>query len=121
VTARVAAVASVIDSGPGNGLLQLLAGATVVAIFTLAKPSGAANGGTLTFLGTPIITTAIASGNITTGMITNSAGTLVVSGLSVGPPGGDFDLVISNGANSTAITAGQTVTLLAAQLVGGNT
>lgn len=121
LTARMNAVVQQIDAGGSNGFLLLLAGGTVVSTIKLARPSGAVNGATLTFLGTPITTAATKSGTITKGQITNSNGAIVVSDLTVGGPSATADILIASGdANPTVVTAGQIVTLLAGQIQGGS-
>ena len=83
----------------------------------LSKPSGAVSGGVLTFVGTLLDPAAAGTGNITTATITDSNGVVMVSGLTVGTAAG-FDIIISNGLNSTLISSGQAVQVLAAQIIG---
>jgi hypothetical protein len=83
-----------------------LSGATGV-LATLALPATAftVSGSVATLQGTPISATASATGTAALAEIRNQAGTVVVSGLSVGTSGTDVIL------NSTSITSGQTVTV----------
>lgn len=108
-----------IDSGGGNGFIKLLAGSTVVSTISLARPCGTVNGGVLTFDGTLLDPAAANTGVVTSAIVTDSNGALMISDLSVGiPPSNDYDVLISNGLNSTLITAGQTVQILSAQITG---
>jgi hypothetical protein len=116
--ARMLAVVNQIDGGGSNGVLQLLAGPVVVCRVTLARPSGAVVGATLTLIGTPITTTATGSGTVTSGRITDSNGNLVISGLTVGGPSATADILIASDAYPTVITAGNAVTMLAGQIQG---
>lgn len=115
---RLQGVVTAIDSGGGNGNLILLAGATIVSTISLARPCGTVNGGVLTFSGTLLDPAAANTGTVDSGRIENSAGAIMVSGLTVGIPLASADILISNGLNSTVITAGQTVAVLSAQIIG---
>ena len=96
----------------------LKAGSTTVSTIQLASPVGTVNGGVLTFTGQLLDPSAAGSGEVNTAIIQDSTGATAISGLSVGIPGGSQDVIISNGLNSTLITAGQTVALLSAQITG---
>jgi hypothetical protein len=96
----------------------LLAGGSIISTIALQKPSGTVNGGVLTFSGSLSDPSAAGTGNITTVHITDSTGALVISGLTCGIPGATADVIVSNGINSTLITAGQVVSVLAAQITG---
>lgn len=116
---RLQGVVSAIDSGGGNGYLQLLAGSTIVSTVSLARPCGTVDGGILTFVGTLLDPSAANTGIVDGAVIRNSAGALMISGLTVGIPlTTGVDIIISNGLNSTLITAGQTVAVLSAQITG---
>ena len=116
---RLQGVVSAIDSGGGNGYLVLLAGSTTVSTISLSMPCGVVNGGVLTFSGTLLDPSAAGTGFVNEGRIYASDGTLMVSGLTVGiPPSSDYDILITNGLNSTLITAGQVVSVLSAQITG---
>ncbi len=98
--------------------LVLRAGGTTVSTMQLASPVGTVSGGVLTFSGQILDPSAAATGDVTSAVILDSTGTTAISGLTVGIPGGSQDVIISNGLNSTLITAGQTVAMLSAQITG---
>lgn len=108
-TARLNAVIGQIDAGAGPGTLEIgtTGMASVLAILTLADPSGTVSGDVLTFDFDPDITdsSADASGTAAAARIKDSSGTVVISGLTVGTSGTDIVL------DSVSITAGQSVTL----------
>lgn len=118
INARLNGVISTIDAGAGHGVLVLLAGGLIVSTITLAKPSGTVNGGVLTFTGPLSDPTAANTGIITTAQVKDSNGSIIISGFSVASTGATADIIISNGLNSTLITAGQVVQVLAAQITG---
>ena len=119
INARLNGVVDTIDAGGGNGYMTLLASGTVVSTISLARPCGTVDGGILTFSGTLLDPAAAATGAVTEGRVYDSTGALVISGLTVGvPPSTGYDILLSNGLNSTVITAGQTVALLSAQITG---
>ena len=118
VNARLQAVVTTIDAGAGNGFIVLLAGGTLISTISLQKPSGSVNGGVLTFNGTLIDPSASGTGLVTTAQIKDSNGNIIASGFSVGVPLSGADITISNGLNSTLITAGQAVQLITAQITG---
>lgn len=103
--------------GSGAHLLLTAAGVTIASI-ALANPCGTVSGGVLTFTGSLSTESAIATGYVDSASIVDSAGTTVVSNLSVGIPGQTCDIVISNGVNSTLITDSSPVLLLSAQIIG---
>lgn len=108
-TARMQAVADLIDAGASPGKLKIRdSGNNILATFTLADPCGTCASGVLTFDFDPDIS-AVASGTGTAAnaIITDSADTTVISGLTVGTSGTDVVL------DSTSITAGQIVTITA--------
>lgn len=109
--ARLDAVTALIDAGVSAGKLKIRNSSdTVLATLTLADPcASAASGGVLTFDFDPDIsdTSADASGTAANAIITDSADTTVISGLTVGTSGTDIIL------DSVSITAGQTVTITA--------
>jgi hypothetical protein len=103
---RLQAVIALIDAGTAGKLKIRDSSNTVLVTFTLADPSGTATSGVLTFDVDPdIAATASATGTAANAIITDSADTTVVSGLTVGTSG--TDVIIDN----TSITSGQTVTL----------
>ena len=83
-----------------------LSGSTgVLVTFPLSATPGTVAGAVLTISGTPLTNTASGTGTAALAEIRNNAGTVVVSGLTVGLSG--TDLII----NATAISTGQAVTL----------
>lgn len=111
--ARLLAVRDQIDAGSGPGVLQIgTAGmATVLADITLSDPSATASGGILTFSGFPKSdASANNTGVAAAARIRDSAGTDVITGLTVGTS--SADIVLDN----TSINAGQTVTINSATI-----
>lgn len=108
-TARMQAVIDQIDAGVSAGTLEIgtTSMASVLATITLADPCGTAASGVLTFDFDPDVsdTSADNTGTAAEARIKDSAGTVIISGLTVGTSGTDIVL------DSTSITAGQTVTL----------
>lgn len=117
INARLQAVADVIDES-GNGNFILRQGTTNLSTISLARPCGTVDGGVLTFVGTLLDPSAAATGTVDNAIITDGAGVTIVSGLSVGIPLSGYDVIISNGLNSTVITAGQVIELISAQITG---
>lgn len=115
---RLQGVVSAIDSGGSPGSLVLLADSTVISTISLARPCGTVNGGVLTFSGTLMDPSASATGNVTTAQVQNSNGDIMIYDLTVGIPLAEVDVTLVNGLNSTLITAGQAVLILAAQITG---
>lgn len=112
---RLQQVVNAIDAGVGNGLLKVGTSsmASVLSTITFVKPCGTISSGILTFSGLPIVDgSAAGSGTAVAAQITDSAGTVVVSGLTVSSAAGD--IIIDN----SAITVGDTVTLLSATITG---
>jgi hypothetical protein len=107
--ARLNAVITAIDADASAGFIEIgtTGMASVLATITLADPCGSASGDTLTFDFDPDVsdTSADNSGTAAEARIKNGAGTVVISGLTVGTSGADINL------DSVAITSGQTVTL----------
>lgn len=101
----------VVGSGAGaQGTLVIgtsaLSGATgVLASVTLPNPSGSESGGVLTLLGVPLTAIASATGLARLAELRNNAGTVIVSGLTVGEAGSGADVIIGE----ENIVAGQTV------------
>lgn len=115
INARLNAVVTALGA---TANMQLRAGGTIVSTIQLSSPVGTVNGGILTFTGQLLDPSAVATGDVNSVVILDSNGAVAISGLSVGIPGGSQDVIISNGLNSTVITAGQTVALLSAQITG---
>jgi hypothetical protein len=118
IEAKLQVVLNAIDGGAGNGIITLLAGGAVVSTLSLLKPSGSILGGVLTFF-TPLTDPlAVATGNVTSGTLADSAGNIVAYNLSAGVAGSGADVVIFNGLGTTLVSSGQTVQALSAQIVG---
>ena len=105
----------------GTASLATTAGAGAVAgelcRFTLPNPVGtvanAAGVVTLTFAGTPINNTGTAvAGTAALAQIRDTAGNVIVSGLTVGVAGSGSDVII----DSVTIAAGQVVTFVSGQI-----
>lgn len=109
--ARLSAVVSQIGS---TGVLEIgtTGMASVLATIALDATAGTVSGGVLTFSGFPKSdASADASGTAAAARIrTATAGTDIVTGLTVGTSGQDINL------NSTSISAGQTVTINSATI-----
>jgi hypothetical protein len=115
LTSRLQVVANAIDAGASNGFLRLLSGGSVISSFQLSKPCAAVNNGVLTFNGLSLIDPAAAGTGLSTGArCEDSAGNIVISGLTVGT-GSTSDVVM---APSATINAGQTVAITAATITG---
>ena len=111
-TTRMTAVRDDIDSGAGAGYIEICSSAyaSVLATITLADPCGSVTGDTLTFTMPKSDTSADATGTAAIARIKESAGTVIVQGLTIGTSGTDIIL------SSLAITAGDTVTLSSATI-----
>lgn len=111
-TTRMTAVRDDIDSGAGAGYIEICSSAyaSVLATITLADPCGSVTGDTLTLTMPKSDTSADATGTAAIARIKESAGTVIVQGLTVGTSGTDIIL------SSLAITAGDTVTLSSATI-----
>jgi len=105
---RMQAVVSAIGAGGklviGTSSLNGAA-AGVLATANLPNPAATVANGVMTFAGTPITTTAAATGTAAKAEVRNSAGDVLVSGLTVGTAG--TDVII----NATAISVGQSIQL----------
>lgn len=115
---RLLGVIAAIDNG-GNGTLQLMASnSTIISSISLANPCGTVNAGVLTFTGQLLDPSAANTGTVAGARILDGTGANVITGLTVGIPLSGCDILISNGLNSTLITAGQVVSVLSAQITG---
>ena len=117
-TARMTEVKDAIDGGSGAGKLKIGTSgmAVVLATITLADPCGTVSGDILTFDFDPDISaTAGNTGTAAAATITDSADTVIVSGLTVGTSGTNIVL------DSTSITSGQTVTITSGTLTHNTT
>ena len=95
------------------GTSGLSGGTGVLATIALGTTPGTVSGAVLTLSGTPLSTTASASGTAALAEFRNNSGTTIVSGLTVGTSGTDIVL------NSTTITSGQTVTVTSGTITHG--
>lgn len=87
------------------GTASLSGGTGVLVTIALPTTPLTVSGAVATLQGVPLSATASASGTAALAEFRNNAGTMVVSGLTVGTSGTDIIL------NSTSITSGQTVTV----------
>jgi hypothetical protein len=78
---------------------------TILCVVTFQKPSFSQSSGVITLLGAPLTGTATATGTAANARIKDGAGTVQLSGLTVGTSGSDVNL------SSTAINTGQQVTI----------
>lgn len=113
-----------VDSGAGVGVLVIgtsaLSGATgVLATISLPKPSVTITGGVATIAGVPLSTTSSAAGTAAKAEVRDSAGNVVITGLTVGGTAegtaSGKDIVL----NASTIAAGQTVTLSSGTVTHG--
>lgn len=111
---RMTAVVTALDSG-GPGYLEIgTAGmAVVLATVDFESTCGTVSGGVLTFSGTPLSATAAASGTAAAAEAFDGAGSVIVSGLTVGVSGADINL------SSTAIVDAEPVTITSAAITHG--
>jgi hypothetical protein len=112
-TTRMQAVRDDIDSGAGPGTVEICTAgyATVLIIFTLSDPGSSVAADTLTLLGMPKTSNAIASGTAAVARIKESGGAVVDNNLTVGTSG--TDIIIS----STSITSGNPYNLNSGTIV----
>lgn len=115
---RLQKVIDNMDAGASFATLVIgtsgLTGSTgVLATVTLPKPSGTKTGGVLTLAGTPVTTTASATGTAAKAELRDSNALVIASGLTVGTSG--TDIII----NATAISTGQTVQLNSGSITHG--
>lgn len=98
-----------VDGNTTFGQLQIgtTGMAVTLATIILQKPSFSIASKVATLLGVPLSATAGNTGTAAAAQITDSAGTVIISGLTVGTSG--TDIII----NSTSITSGQTVQVTA--------
>lgn len=111
-TTRMTAVWTAVDAGSGPGVLEIGTAAmgTVLATIALTDPSGSVTGDVYTLTMPHSDTSADNSGTAAAARIKDSAGNVVVSGLTVGTSATNIVL------DSVSITAGQTVTITAATI-----
>ena len=109
-TARMQAVADLLDAGAGSATLEILtSGDVLLAEFALPEPCGTVSGAVLTLDFDPDIsdTSANATGTAAKAQIKDGSGVAQITGLVVGVGSGEVQL------DSVSITSGQTVTITA--------
>ena len=113
---RMTQVLNAMDAGAGAAILKLgTAGmATTIVNITLADPSGTVGAGVLTLSGMPKSGTTTATGTLAAAQLTDSTGTVVVDGLTVGT--GGTNIIVDT---TTVSAIGQTVNITAASLTHG--
>lgn len=116
-TTRMNAVVTDIDSGSGAGILQVGTSGMGTVLFevTLNDPCGTVSGDVLTFSGFPKTVTPIANGTAAAARIRTSAGTDVITGITVGTTGTNITL------GSTTISTAVDVTINSATLTHAST
>jgi hypothetical protein len=104
---RMNAVITAIDAQTAAGTIEIgtTGMAAVLVIIALSKPSFTESAGVITMAGAPKSANATVTGTAASARIKDGAGTIQVSGLTVGTSGADVNLA------SVAITSGQAVTL----------
>jgi hypothetical protein len=114
-TARMGVVRAAIDAGSGPGKIEIGTGgmAVILATLTLQDPGSTVSGPVLTIAGLPLIENASVTGTAAEARITDSDGTVVASGLTVGTSGAD--LIVA----STNFVSGQPVRLTAGTITHG--
>lgn len=113
--ARLQQGVDAIDAGAGNGVLRLLDGSGVVlSSLALAKPCATVVAGRMNFNGLSLIDPAtVGIGVATRARIEDSAGTVVIDGLTVSNAAG-ADIVLTP---SNVIAAGEVIAILAASIL----
>jgi len=118
INARLLGVVDAIDVD-GNGYLIMRSDRQVnLAVFQLARPCGVVSGGVLTFSGELLDPSAPATGIADNAIIATATGDTVVSELTIGLPGACADILLDNGLGTLAISSGQTISMLSAQIHG---
>lgn len=113
---RLQAVIDNIDAGGSGGVLRIgtTGMVTRLASITLQNPCGTAGGGVLSFSGLPLVGPITEnSGEAALATIEDSAGNIVVSGLTVGLSSAS-DIVMS----TTTISSNQAIALIYATITG---
>lgn len=117
INQRLTDVANAMDAGGANGAMLLLdAGGNTLSTLALARPAASVSGGYLFFNSLPLVDPAAAqSGNAAFARVQDSAGNIVISGLTVTGISTTADIAL---APSNVIIAGQTVAITAASIQG---
>jgi hypothetical protein len=114
-TTRMNAVKTDIDSGGAAGYVEICSAAyaSVLATIPLAyNPCGTVSGDTLTFTMPQSDSSADATGTAAVARIKNSAGTVIIDGLTVTATGGGGNIQL----NTVSITSGDIVQLTSATI-----
>ena len=114
---RLTVVVNAVDAGAGSGVLLIGTSgmAATLATIILDKPCGTVASRVLTFSGMPRTdVSADASGTAAEARIEDSAGTVVISGLTVGLAASGSDIIIS----STTVALGDILALTSATITG---
>ena len=118
INGRLTVVVNNIDAGSSFGQMRLIAtqSTAAVCLIPLQKPCGVVSGGILTF-NTPItgtvITLASTSNPLLAADIEDSAGNVIVSGLTIGVSTA-YDIVTA----TTSVLIGENITLTSATITG---
>lgn len=118
INARLQAVADTIDANGTGRLILRDSGGVTLSSLQFSTPCGTVSGGILIFSGPLLDPFTSGTGSASNGVIQDGAGTAIVSGLSVGIPLSGADILLSNGLNTTFISAGQILSVLSAQITG---
>jgi len=113
---RLQQVIDNIDAGAGNGVIVLgtASMADTIASITLNKPCGTVAAGVLSFsglpLGGPLV---LVTDDVAAAQVTDSTGTVVISGLTVGLST-NYDIVMS----TVSVSSGDSIALTYASITG---
>jgi len=113
---RLQQVINAIDAGSGNGILNIGGSSNlspILVAITLSKPCATISSGVLTFSGLTLSAVAGLTGTAASANITDSTGTVVASGLTVGVSS-SFDVQVSQ----TSFVGGDVISLTAATITG---
>jgi hypothetical protein len=101
---RMSAVGVLIDGTNGLGRIELGPAGMGTILVTINFPfpciSGSATAGAITFAGFPLTGTAVSSGTLGAARLLDSAGTVIISGLSVSAAG--TEVIVDNSSVVTA-------------------
>jgi hypothetical protein len=108
-------VLTAIDAGGSAGSLEIGTSAmgTVLAVLPLSHPAGTVSADVLTFSSITSDSSADATGTAAAARIKDSAGNVVVSGLTVGTSGSNINL------NTTSVVSGDNVAISSATITHG--
>lgn len=114
-TDRMQVVADAIDADAAAGYLEIGTAAMAETLITITFDGtcGTVTDDTLTFSGFPKTEDSTGNGNLAAARIKDGAGTVVISGLTVGTSGTDIIL------DSVAVTTGKAVRINSAAIVHG--